>query len=215
MRLVKFRIQNYMRIEESDWIDADDVTAFIGGNETGKTSVLQALWKLKPGRENIVLDAQDEFPRRRYTADYAQGGQWPVVSAVFDIDPELREALVAIDPAFKVCQQVECTSYYDQEPMVAFLPSVDLSGLPTGEAQKLVRRVAKQVQDAQPDGEDVTDAAQAFKEATNDLANQTLEHLKADSETETPADLLASFRDQLDILSTEPWQRALWVGQWV
>lgn len=208
MRLAKFRIQNYKRIEDSGWIDADRVTAFIGGNETGKTSVLQALWKLKPGRDNIVLDAQEEFPRRRYTADYARGGQWPVVSAVFDIDPDLGEALAAIDPIFKTCQQIECTSYYDQDPMIAFLPSVDLGGLSAGEAQKLVRRVAKSVQDAKPEAAE--DAVQAFKEAVADLTHQTLEHLGADTGTETPADLLRSFRDQLATLSSEDWQRTLW-----
>ena len=73
-----------MRFEETDWINVNDVTALVGGNESCKTSLLRALWKLKPGRENIVLDAQAEFPRHRYTIEFLRTHKerkWPVVNA--------------------------------------------------------------------------------------------------------------------------------------
>jgi len=73
-----------MRFEETDWINVNDVTALVGGNESCKTALLKALWKLKPGRENIVLDAQAEFPRHRYTTEYyrtQKWRKWPVVNA--------------------------------------------------------------------------------------------------------------------------------------
>jgi energy-coupling factor transporter ATP-binding protein EcfA2 len=232
MRLVKFRIQNYKRIEETDWIEIGDVAALVGGNETGKTSVLQALWKLKPGRENITLDAQDEFPRRRYTTDYLQGGLWPVVTAVFDLDPDLREQLVAIDSAFGAYQQVECTSYYDRDPMVAFIPDVEIETVPASTVEKLMKRVTEAILKAQPaeeppqpttdeseeldeaeetDGVSETERAlQDFQDEVRDFAGRIVQELKDDSASPTPGELLASFRNQLDFHSRHDWQRELW-----
>ena len=49
MKLKKFRVTNFRSVEDSGWIDADDVTALIGTNESGKTNIILPLWKLNPG----------------------------------------------------------------------------------------------------------------------------------------------------------------------
>lgn len=213
MRLVRFRIQNYKRIESSGWVDAGDVTALVGGNETGKTSVLRALWKLKPGRENVVLDAQHEFPRHRYTTDYLRGGLWPVVTAIFDIDAELHEKLAAIDPAFEKCKEVECTSYYDHDPIIEFVPGVELVGVSAGDVQKVVERVRKQVQKAKPpeaDSEEAQEAVDRYVQAVNSLADTTLGQLDTGEDGDPPSDVLRAFYDQLGAISRVEWQKALW-----
>ncbi|MCH8876577.1 MAG: AAA family ATPase [Chloroflexi bacterium] len=233
MQLNKFRVQNFKRIEETDWIDVDDVTAFVGGNETGKTSILQALWKLKPGRENIKLDALNEFPRRRYTKDYVRGGEWPVVTAVFMIDPEVRAKLVEIDPAFERCEEVHCTSFYDHDPSIELVPEPKLGQLTSSDVKKLVERARKQIAGAEIDQSSIEPVAvqavgegdepietqkppdevvQEFRGAAEGVADQILQQIDKDAPGESLAGLLTSFRDQLTGLSQHEWQRDTWIG---
>ena len=108
MKLEIFKIQNYKQIKQSDWIDADAITALFVENEAGKTSVFQALWKLKSASDNIRLDARDEFPRRRYTSEYLKerARKMPVVTAVSKIDEDLRNQLENIHLVLKSAQHV-------------------------------------------------------------------------------------------------------------
>jgi len=54
MRLERFRVENFRSVDDSEWVDVDPVTAFIGVNESGKTNLLLPLWKLNPAREGQV-----------------------------------------------------------------------------------------------------------------------------------------------------------------
>ena len=73
MKAIRFRVQNFRNIDDSDWIALEKVTAFVGRNESGKTSLLKALHKFNPATPE-PYDPQREFPRDRYTRDY--GCQW-------------------------------------------------------------------------------------------------------------------------------------------
>ena len=48
MKLTRARITNYKSIDDSGWVDIQNVTCFVGKNESGKTAFLQALKKLNP-----------------------------------------------------------------------------------------------------------------------------------------------------------------------
>jgi hypothetical protein len=39
-KLLKFRVTNFRSVEDSGWVEVDDVTALIGTNESGKTNIL-------------------------------------------------------------------------------------------------------------------------------------------------------------------------------
>ena len=54
MRLISFNIQNYRSIIHSGWCNLahDNITALIGQNESGKTSVLEALYSFYEGQIN-------------------------------------------------------------------------------------------------------------------------------------------------------------------
>jgi energy-coupling factor transporter ATP-binding protein EcfA2 len=65
MKLTKFRVTNFRSIEDSGWIDNENVTALIGTNESGKTNVLMPLWKLKPAKDGQINPLAD-YPRKRY-----------------------------------------------------------------------------------------------------------------------------------------------------
>ena len=48
MKLKKYQVTEFRSVDDSGWIETDDVTALIGTNESGKTNTLLPLWKLNP-----------------------------------------------------------------------------------------------------------------------------------------------------------------------
>lgn len=64
MILERFRVEMYKGVIDSGDIHLEDLTVLVGKNESGKTSVLQALYKLKPFEEH-KYDINREWPRGR------------------------------------------------------------------------------------------------------------------------------------------------------
>jgi len=69
--LVRFKVKNFRSIEKSDWIDASDNSCLIGTNESGKTNLLIALWKLNPVNNEPIIPL-DDFPRLLFS-NYVEG----------------------------------------------------------------------------------------------------------------------------------------------
>ena len=69
MRMQKFRVQNYKKIEDTDWIECNDITAFVGKNEAGKSALFRGLSKINPS-DGEKYDGLKEFPRRRYASEF-------------------------------------------------------------------------------------------------------------------------------------------------
>ena len=54
MKLLRYRVTNFRSVKDSGWIDCDQVTTLVGINESGKSNLLLALWKLNPVREGKI-----------------------------------------------------------------------------------------------------------------------------------------------------------------
>ena len=67
MKVTKFRIQHYKRIEDSGWIAVGKVTAMVGKNEVGKSSIFRALSKLNPSDQE-GFSKQSELPHKSYVS---------------------------------------------------------------------------------------------------------------------------------------------------
>ena len=61
MRLRKFRARAYRCIHDSGEITVGDLAAFVGRNESGKTTILQALTLLNRDEQVSELDLCDEM----------------------------------------------------------------------------------------------------------------------------------------------------------
>src|ERR1700688_4760495 len=92
MKLIKAHIHDFRCIENSEQFSIGPVTCLVGKNESGKTSLLQALYKLNPViPEHGKYDVVDEYPRAD-VEDYRQaieaGQRKPatVVAATFELD---------------------------------------------------------------------------------------------------------------------------------
>ena len=134
MRAIRFRVRNFRNIDDSDWILLEKVTAFVGRNESGKTSLLKALHKFNPATPE-PYDAQREFPRDRYTHDYvsdgSQGKDWPVCSVEFEIPEELRSEIVKLlEENEKSPKKVIATRYYDGSLKFEYVPAIEENSLP-------------------------------------------------------------------------------------
>ena len=117
MKAIRFRVQNFRNIDDSDWISLEKVTAFVGRNESGKTALLKALHKFNPATPE-PYDPQREFPRDRYTRDYVSNGSkgedWPVCMVEFEIPEGLRtEIEKLLKEEEKSPKKVTATRYYD------------------------------------------------------------------------------------------------------
>jgi hypothetical protein len=65
VRLLRARIRNFKSIEDSGWVDIDQVTCLVDKNESGKTAWLHALRKLRPiPGDDPNFDYELEYPRK-------------------------------------------------------------------------------------------------------------------------------------------------------
>ncbi len=89
MLLKAFRVRMYKCVYDSGWIEVSPLTAMIGKNESGKTSLLNALYRFNPFKpENYVMEK--EWPRsKRKERDENQ----VVCSTRFELTPEETDEL--------------------------------------------------------------------------------------------------------------------------
>lgn len=72
MILVDVRIKNYKCILDSETFSIDQLTCLVGKNESGKSAILQALYKLNPVDKEDTYDALYEYPKM-YQTDFEAG----------------------------------------------------------------------------------------------------------------------------------------------
>src|ERR1051325_7260576 len=95
MNLLKFRVTGFRSVDDSGWIETDDVTALIGTNESGKTNLLVPLWKLKPAKDGDI-DPIADFPRKRFNEIRSMANRPIFIRAVFELDEELAEEIAQL-----------------------------------------------------------------------------------------------------------------------
>jgi len=94
-QLIQFRVTQFRSITDSGWIDTDEVTALIGTNESGKTNLLTALWKLKPAKGGSINLIED-LPRKLYHKLRNAKPMETFVSADFRLDDHTVEDISTV-----------------------------------------------------------------------------------------------------------------------
>lgn len=119
MKLTRFRVTNFRSVVDSGWIDVDDVTALIGVNESGKSNLLLALWKLKPANEGH-LEPTSDYPKNHFADVRSKPEQYAFIKAEFDAGESAtwigKQAGIPAAAAAKVC----ITRFLDARYMVEF-----------------------------------------------------------------------------------------------
>ncbi len=98
MKLLGFHVQGFRSVDDSGWIETEDVTALVGVNESGKTNVIVPLWKLNPAREGEINPIAD-YPRVRYGEIRAMEEKPTFISAKFGVPAQLVEKLTELTGA--------------------------------------------------------------------------------------------------------------------
>src|SRR4051812_34230768 len=92
MRLKSAHITNFKSVRDSNPFDVADVTCIVGKNESGKTALLQALYRLNPVvAEHSKFDVTEDYPRAnveeyRQRVETDEGRHEIVVRAEFELD---------------------------------------------------------------------------------------------------------------------------------
>ena len=113
MKLEKYKVTNFRSVQDSGWIDCDDVTTLVGINESGKSNLLLALWKLNPAREGKI-DILHDMPVSKLSTLRNIPDEVEFISAEFILDLDSAEKISEV--AGSTCSsetRVVVSRYYD------------------------------------------------------------------------------------------------------
>ena len=85
MKLKRFRVTNFRSVIDSGWINCDDITTLVGINESGKSNILLALWKLNPARGGEI-DPLHDLPATKLSTLRDKKAETPFIEAVFSLE---------------------------------------------------------------------------------------------------------------------------------
>lgn len=114
MRLVSVHVQRFRNVLDSTAIPIDDqVTCLVGKNESGKTTLLHALWRLNP-HVPTSFETTHDYPRWRLVADRRAEVAHDVapVTAVFELEVDDLAAVDGIFGPGVVDQKVTFSRWY-------------------------------------------------------------------------------------------------------
>ena len=143
MTLKRFRVTNFRSVDDSDWIEVDDVTALIGTNEAGKTNILLPLWKLNPAKEGKIVQTSD-YPRKSYSSLRHEIPQPVFIRALFEVDAPLAAQLAdATGQALDDIRTVQVARRFDGQFDVDFPAAKLVMSVPRDRVLSLLQECAR------------------------------------------------------------------------
>lgn len=119
MKFSGFRVQNFRNIVDSGWIAANQITAFVGQNEAGKSNLFEALYCLNPITPDSEYDMDEDWPVDQWEGRSKAKGQL-VCEACFELTRDQIQKLTEY-AAVSVAEQEDETA--SAEIPTAILPS--------------------------------------------------------------------------------------------
>ncbi|MDP2869167.1 MAG: AAA family ATPase [Methyloversatilis sp.] len=119
MKLESFQVSNYRSINDSGEIEVSRITALLGRNESGKSNLLRALHSLNPVEGFGALKPIKDFPRHRRLEECTD--ETPVLSTIWVLDDDDREALLELLPRATEVKKVKIGRSYGKTRTVSFL----------------------------------------------------------------------------------------------
>ncbi|MBA4143494.1 MAG: AAA family ATPase [Nitrosospira sp.] len=119
MHLTRFLVTNFRSVENSGWVDVDNVTALIGVNESGKTNLLVPLWKLNPAIEGEIQPTSD-YPKRLFGAIRQAPEDYCFITAEFETGPLAIELSTQAGISVEEASLVSVKRYFNGEYAISF-----------------------------------------------------------------------------------------------
>jgi predicted ATP-dependent endonuclease of OLD family len=118
MKIKEFRVENFRNIIDSGWIKIEDIAVIVGKNEAGKTSLLKALWKFNPFKDESY-DLNREYPRGRRKE---RSLEKTVTTIKFEFTSDEQDEIAQIHSSAKGITGVEIKRNYKGTYTYNFLP---------------------------------------------------------------------------------------------
>lgn len=119
MKLKRFRVTNFRSVIDSGWINCDDVTTLVGINESGKSNILLALWKMNPVQEGKI-DPLHDLPVTRLSELRGKLDDTFFIEAVFELETSVDYINKELDADFSFNSELYLKRYYDSEWYYSF-----------------------------------------------------------------------------------------------
>jgi hypothetical protein len=193
--LKRFQVTNFRNIENSEWIPVERVTCFVGRNESGKTALLKAVYKLNPATPE-PLNPQREFPRDRFTRDFKAGSDWPICAGEFELTPEFRSDL-KIRLGAEIPDTVTCTRFYDGHLTIWFETAISDNHVAPSELAQALDQLAAGARRV-PEDQDREAELLVSRGAIANWVNEKKDNLKAvqDLRSRAGIDLIKEVRSE-------------------
>lgn len=192
MRLINVKIEMFRNFVQAQTIDVEpDMTALVGKNESGKTTILKALHRLNPANAtDTQFDLTTEYPRWRLSRDRKRNSTLAADTRPIGADFELTESdaavLAEVLPA-PLPGGTICTAQRSYENKLFVWLRADLS---------LIIRKAAETADLTSDDLESLLESQTLGTAV-DAAKARAKELKADPDTALRSKALSSFASAL------------------
>jgi predicted ATPase len=187
VKLVNAQVEKFRNIIDSgEFTLTSDVTCLVGKNESGKTAVLQALYRLNPVHAGDRFVALSHYPRRLFFKDRRDGVIDDVapITATFELEPEDRKALdERFGPGTVPATRVVARRFYDNQ---LFVDLVDVVPDEANAVRFLVERAA-----LGPGTEPLMSGVQSFDALRAVLSELQRTDNPAGGSTETANDIAA------------------------
>lgn len=207
MRMSKFRVQNYKKVQDTDWVSCSNLTAFVGKNESGKSAIFRGLSKLNPS-DKEKYDGLKEFPRRRYAPQFNQE-DWPVSSAEFILNEVERNELKKIAEELKKIDRIIVTRHYSGKMDIKLIPELILPIITIGEFKDILNKILTGIQDLTAPNGKGDELGQIKTDLTSFFENKISLYSKADKDKQTAEGQVTEIINKLASLSNETWQKKL------
>lgn len=120
MKLLRYKVTQFRSVDDSGWIECDNVTTLVGVNESGKTNLLLALWKLNPAREGKI-DVLHDMPVSKLSSLRNKTEDVVFITAEFLVEAESAKRLrKATGYSFYETTVVQISRTYNGEYSLSF-----------------------------------------------------------------------------------------------
>lgn len=144
MRLLRYQVTNFRSVADSGWIEADEVTALIGVNESGKTNLLLPLWKLNPAREGELQPTSD-YPKKLFGLIRETPGDYQFVNAEFDTGDLAATLANLAGVSAKVLARVQVARFFDKSYKVLFPDASPLRSVEQREVIEALKTASREI----------------------------------------------------------------------
>lgn len=204
MKMERFRIENYKKIEDTGWVEIGNIISLVGKNEAGKSAILRGLSKLNPS-DDSGYEYSKEFPRHRLDSDH-NSEDWRVSSAEFTIDKEKElPKLIKIAPLLSNITTIIVSRYYDNKCLVSYGNSNITKFKLTDEQFVEILEDWKRVIETTTSVEERSDELQSIKNNLSDVINSKIESIQSSS-NHIPIETITNIFNELNTHISKEWQ---------